>query len=139
MRLSRLVFLAALCAIPAGSVFHAAPVHAQAPSMPCSGKINLIRVSSIQPGMMEKFLQAVEAQKAWYSKRGLPDEIAVMRVMEQDPATKAWKMSDTQAITTHIETSSKMPAHDAEWDAFVAMFSASSKIEKAYVACTAAM
>jgi hypothetical protein len=31
-----------------------------------------VRVSDIKPGMMQKFLEAVTAQEAWYKKAGTP-------------------------------------------------------------------
>lgn len=142
MRVRRLLLTVALCAGPFTSAL--SPAIAQMPSaqaeapLPCSGKINIVRVSNINPGMMDKFLKAVADQIAWYKSAGLPDDIAVMRVMEQDPATKTWKLSDTKAVTTHL-----MPAmhdatkHDAAWDAFVAEFGSSSKIEKSYMTCVA--
>jgi|SwirhisoilCB3_FD_contig_31_13934148_length_607_multi_3_in_0_out_0_2 hypothetical protein len=140
MRASSLLLLAALAAVPAGSPFHPAPVVAQQgrDSVPCPGHVNLVRISNIPPGMMDKFMQAVQAQKAWYKGHGMSDQIEVMRVLVQDPATKAWKYSDTQAITTHIQSGPGQPKHDAAWDAFVAKFAASSKIEKTYVTCTGA-
>jgi hypothetical protein len=134
-----------LCAVSFGPALHSVPAFGQAPAAAaepksdCTGNLNLVRLSDIKPGMMDQFLKAVADQTAWYKKAGLKDRISVMRVMEQDPATKAWKFSATKTITTHI-----MPAgreaikHDADWDAFVAEFSASSTIEKSYVACMAA-
>src|ERR1039457_819759 len=106
MRLSRLflaltVFSASLnpafCPTPA--VAQQAPAFAQ---FPCSGKVNVIRISDIKPGMMDQFLKAVAAQQAWYKAAGTPDEIGVMRILERDPTTKAYTVSKTQAITTHI-------------------------------------
>jgi hypothetical protein len=88
--------------------------------------------------MMNQFLDAVADQTAWYKKAGLDDQIDVMRVMEQDPASKAWKLSETQAITTHVMPANRdATKHDAGWDAFVAKFGASSTIDKAYVTCVA--
>jgi hypothetical protein len=90
--------------------------------------------------MMDKFLQAVAAQKAWYKNAGTPDRIGVMRILDRDPSTKAYTLSETQAITTHVEPANgKMPAHDAGFDAFVAMFSASSTIKTQYLTCMEAM
>ena len=144
MRVRRLLLTVVLCAGPFSPALCPTPASAQMPSapaeapLPCSGKVNIIRVSTINPGMMDKFMKAVADQAAWYKNAGLPDEIAVMRVMEQDPATKAWKLSDTQAVTTHVMPSERgQIKHDAAWDAFVAEFSSSSKIEKSYMTCVA--
>jgi hypothetical protein len=105
------------------------------PPMPaCDGNYNIVRVSEIKPGMMDKFLQAVAAQKAWYKSKGAPDTIDVERVID----TKTGSYSTTQAITTHISPpSSKQPPHDAAYDAFVALFSDSSTIKSSFVTCMA--
>ena len=113
-----------------------AAAQAAAAALPCTGNINIVRISDIKPGMMDKFLQAVAAQKAWYKNAGTPDQIGVMRILDRDPNTKAYTLSETQAITTHIElANSKQPTHDAGYDAFVALFSASSTIKTQYLTC----
>ena len=124
----------ALCASPA--LAQQAPA-VRAP-MPCSGSV---RLSEVKPGMMDKFLKAVAAQQAWYKNAGMPDQIGLMRILVQDPATKAYSVSDSQAITTHIipASSGKGPTHDAAWDAFVAMFSDSSSIKTTYTTCIVPM
>jgi hypothetical protein len=109
---------------------------AQLPPGTCSGNLNIVRVSEIKPGMLAKFLQAVEAQKAWYKAAGSPDEITVLRVMDRDQTTKTAKISETEVLTTHVESvDRKMPPHDAGYDAFVAMFKESSTIKSEYVTC----
>jgi hypothetical protein len=142
MRLSRLllaltVFSAslspALCPMPAAA--QQAP--AAAP-IPCSGKLNVVRLSDIKPGMMDQFLKAVAAQQAWYQAAGTSDKIGVLRILEQDPTTKAWSASETQAITTHIMSTQRPtgPRPDqAGWDAFVKMFADSSTIKTQYMTC----
>lgn len=144
MRVARLMLSVCLCAVSFAPAVHSVPAAGQmaaaaaAPKGDCSGSINLVRVSDIKPGMMDQFLKAVADQAAWYKKAGLKDRISVMRVMEQDPATKAWKFSADKAVTTHITPADRGPLkHDADWDAFVAEFSASSTIEKSYVTCMA--
>jgi hypothetical protein len=100
----------------------------------CDGNYNIVRVSDIKPGMMDKFLQAVAAQKAWYQSKGAPDTIGVERVIDMTSGA----YSTTQAITTHIHPpGSKNPTHDAGYDAFVAMFSESSTIKNSYFTCMA--
>lgn len=127
----------AFCPTPAAA--QQAPAVAPAAPSPCTGSINVVRISDIKPGMMQKFLDAVAAQQAWYKQAGTPDQISVMRIMERNPDTRAYAFSETQAITTHIEpvTRTKGPAHDAGYDAFVAMYSASSTIKTQYTACIA--
>jgi hypothetical protein len=121
----------ALCPTPAAA--QQAP-----PSYPCNGNVNIVRISDIKPGMMDTFLKAIAAQQAWYKNAGTPDQIGVMRIMEQDPATKTWSISETQAITTHIMPTKRSggPRPDqAGWDAFVKMFSDSSTIKTQYMTC----
>jgi len=115
-----------------------APVAAQQPTnkMPaCEGNYNVVRVSEINPGMMPKFLEAVAAQQAWYKKAGTSDKIGVMRIIDMKTRT----YSETEAMTTHLSTpdSGPRPPHDAGYDAFVALFRASSTIKSEYVACMA--
>jgi hypothetical protein len=105
----------------------------------CDGNYNIARVSDIKPGMMQKFLEAVGAQKALYKKAGTPDEITVMRIMNLNPDTKVSTYSETQAITTHSRPAdnSAPPPHDAAYDAFVSLFKASSTIKSEYFTCMA--
>ena len=144
MHLVRLLVAASTLAIPLYPAFFPLPAVAQqtpAPSMSstCTGNVNIVRVSDIKPGMMDKFLDAVAAQQAWYKNAGTPDEISVMRLMDQNSDTKAWTLSDTQAITTHIMPArSQSLTHDAAWDAFVAMFKDSSTIKTQFLTCIVA-
>lgn len=146
MRLASLLIAVSTLALPFNPVFAPTPVAAQqapAPASPltlCKGTVNVVRVSDIKPGMMDKFLQAAAAQQAWYKQAGTPDQIQVMRIMVQDPTSKAWSVSETQAITTHTTPNGPAKAaHDAAWDTFVAMFADSSTIKSTYLACMASM
>lgn len=143
MRIVRLLVAASAIALSLNPAFAQAPAAApQAPASAnpgtlCKGTINIVRVSEIKPGMMQKFLEAVAAQQAWYKAAGTTDQIGVMRVMLRDDATKAWSMSETQAITTHTSNTRVTAAHDAAWDAFVKMFGDSSTIKTQYLTCVA--
>jgi hypothetical protein len=142
MRYARLLLIASAIALPLSPALVSSPAFAQpaAAAIPCAGNINVVRISEIKPGMMDKFLQAVAAQRAWYKNAGTPDRIGVMRILDRDPNTKAYTLSETEAITTHVEpASSKSPTHDAGFDAFVAMFSASSTIKTQYLTCMVGM
>lgn len=146
MLVKRLLLALAVIATTLSPAFCPSPAAAQqAPAartpMPCSGSLNIVRISDVKPGMMDKFLKAVAAQQTWYKNAGMPDQIGLMRILVQDPATKAYSVSDSQAITTHIipASSGKGPTHDAAWDAFVAMFSASSSIKTSYTTCIVPM
>ena len=112
------------------SLMFASSAVAQAPMSACPGKQNIVRISEIKPGMMSKFEEAVAAQAAWYKKVGSTDEIRLLQVVD----TKAHTLSTTEALTEHI-SSEKSPAHDAGFDAFVALFNASSTIKTTYVTC----
>jgi hypothetical protein len=142
MRLSRLFLALSVFSLTLTPAFCPTPAAAQqAPAtapIPCSGKLNIVRLSDIKPGMMDQFLKAVAAQQAWYKNVGTPDKVGVLRILEQDPTTKAWTTSETQAITTHIMSTDRPsgPRPDqAGWDAFVKMFSDSSTIKTQYMTC----
>jgi hypothetical protein len=109
--------------------------NAARPPMPaCDGSYNVVRISDIKPGMMDKFLGAVAAQKAWYKSKGSADTISVERIIDMKSGT----YSSTQALTNRIQSvDSKQPTHDAGYDAFVALFSESSTIKSAYWTCMA--
>jgi hypothetical protein len=131
--------LLAFAAFTAPLILSSTPSAAQQatarPPLPaCDGNYNIVRLSDIKPGMFQKFLDAVAAQKAWYQSKGSPDTIGVERVIDM----KSNSYSTTQAITTHIQPpSSKQPARDAGFDAFVALFSDSSTIKSSYFTCMA--
>ena len=137
MRLSRYVLALAILSASLTPAFCLAPAAAQsAPAaralLPCAGTVNIVRLSDIKPGKMDEFLKAAAAQQAWYKAAGLPDTIGVLRILDQDPATKAYATSATQAITTHTILPGGGAAsapHDAAWDAFVALFSDNSTIK----------
>lgn len=141
MKAARRILAVAVLAVPLSVAFLPLPAAAQQPaegsmSATCKGNIDIVRISEINPGKMETFLSAVAAQKAWYKNAGTPDEIAVMRVMDENPQTKAWTLSETQAITTHIgPREAKRLVHDAAWDAFVALFKDSSTIKTQFITC----
>jgi hypothetical protein len=120
---------------------HTTPAAAQQPisvRYSCSGTLEVVRADDIKPGMMDKFLAAVAAQKEWSSKNGFPVQIKVLNVLTQNPATKAWTVSKTKLVTTHsISTDAIEPPHDAGYAAFVAMYNDSSTITATYTTCVA--
>ena len=139
MRLSRLLLALTVLSATLTPAFAQTPAATQPAAAPplCTGSLNIVRVSDIKPGMMDKFLHAVAAQQAWYKAAGTSDVIQVMRIMERNPDTHVSTFSETQVLTTHIEpaTRAKGPDHDAGYDAFVAMFKDSSTIQSEYVTC----
>ena len=122
-------------------VLSSTPAAAQQPTtrLACDGTYNIVRVSEIKPGMIQKFLEAVAAQQAWYKKAGTPDQITIMRIIDRNPDTKVASYSETQAITSHTRPgdSSAPPPHDAGYDAFVALYKDSSTIKYEYFTCMA--
>lgn len=143
MRYARLLIAASVLAFTLNPALAPTPAAAQPASapFPCKTNINIVRVSEIKPGMMQKFLDAVAGQQAWYKSKGVSDQITVNRVLVQDPATKAWSLSDTQAVTNHIEPASREhgPAHDDAYNAFVALFRDSSSIKTELITCMDSM
>jgi hypothetical protein len=98
----------------------------------CDGTRAIVRVSEIKPdSSMEQFLSAVAAQKAWYAAHFPADKIFVSRVLERG----ASDYSTTEAITYHFYGGGPEPKHDADFDAFVKLFSASSTIKATYLTC----
>ncbi len=144
MQLARWIVAVSAFAVPLNFALTPKSAAAQQPavstmSSTCHGNVNIVRISEINSGKMETFLSAVDAQQAWYKNAGTEDKVSVMRVMEQNPTTKGWTLSETQAITTHIIPSTpRKLTHDAAWDAFVALFKDSSTIKTELAACIAA-
>lgn len=105
--------------------------------LPCTGNIEVMRLSDIKPGMMLKFFQAVALQQAWYKKAGTTDQIEIKRVVEFDSATKSYVISPTQAVTSHIEpvVRGRDLPHDADYDQFVALYKDSASIKTEFRTC----
>ena len=72
----------------------------------------------------------MQSVAATHKKAGTSDEIKLLHVM--DMKTHDW--STTEALTEHLVTG-KSSAHDAGFDAFVALFSQSSTIKVQYITC----
>jgi hypothetical protein len=128
--------LFALAALTSSFALTSLPVHAQEESSvswpPCAGSYNIVRVSEIKPGQLQKFLDAVAAQQSWYKQKGLVDQIILDRVVDQ----KTGAYSDVTAITEHvgINNGASRPQDDA-YKAFVALYQASSTIKTTYFTC----
>lgn len=102
----------------------------------CNGMINIIHVNEIKPGKMDEFLIAVAKQQSWYKDAGTPDQIQVMSVMVRDPKTRAFLISNGEAITAHIEPANRPePPHDAAYTTFVNLFNDSSTVKSTFVTC----
>ena len=130
MRIVSALLLSAVFCTPAAFA-QAAPA---TPALPaCDGAMAIVRVSDIKAESMDKFLAAVDAQKAWYASHGLPDKIFVTKIIDRGAAA----YSVTQAITYHFygNGAGTEPKHDSGWDAFVKLFSDSSTIKAGYLTC----
>jgi hypothetical protein len=104
--------------------------------LPCTTYVDVVRLSEIKPGMLPKFFQAVALQQAWYRKAGGLDTVEIKRVTQRDPVTREYRISETQIVTSHIEPAlRKEPAHDAAYDAFVALFNERCTIKLEYRTC----
>ena len=135
MRHARLLLTFALFAFAFAFASHPASAQTRADAPACSGKLNIIRVSEIKPGMKDTFLKAVAAQQAWYKSRGTDDVITVEQTMEFQPTPH---FVDNIYITTHTSTPNRAnPPQDDGYKAFVALFNQSSTISKTYYTCQA--
>jgi hypothetical protein len=105
----------------------------------CDGDIAIIRVSTIKPGAMAKFMAAVAAHKAWYRNHGFKDNaIVASRVILTDPHQGTSKYSETEMVTYHVHPPNEAQAEakkDAAWDAFVKQYRDTSAIKEEYVTC----
>jgi hypothetical protein len=127
MRLLSTLVLAASLVAPAAFAQTSAT-----PPPPCDGSLAIVRVSEIKPeSSMDKFLAAVAAQKAWYAAHVPADKIFVSKLLERG----ASDYSTTEAITYHFYGGAPEPKHDADFDAFVKLYGASSTIKATYFTC----
>jgi nicotinic acid phosphoribosyltransferase len=105
----------------------------------CDGVLVAIRISDIRPdSSVERFMAAIEAQKAWYASHGYKDDrIFVSQILVRTMDTKNFTASGKQVMTYHYysQASQKSPVHDAAWDAFVKMFADSSVIKESILNC----
>jgi hypothetical protein len=118
----------------AAALFSAAPVLAQ----PCDGDMTVVRVNTIKPGKLDTFLAAVAAHKAWYRANRITDnELFTVRILVRDPATRAYKNSDTEVMTLHVRPPfDRLPNRgDAAWNAYVQQYKESSELKSEYLTC----
>jgi hypothetical protein len=110
-----------------------------AAAMPaCAGVLTMIRVSEITPaGSMDKFMEAVAAQKAWYAKNSPADMIFASKILVRDAATGVSSYSDKTVISYHFYGTNTMtpPKRDAGYDAFVKLFGETSTIKESTLTC----
>jgi|HubBroStandDraft_6_1064221.scaffolds.fasta_scaffold703683_2 hypothetical protein len=117
------------------AIFQAPHALAQNNLPPCDGDYAIVRVSTIKPGQMPAFMQAVAAHKAWYRSHGFMDNIIVAsRIIERDETTGVNKYSETQVVTYHINAPAGV-TQDAAWNAYVKQYRDSSDIASEYRTC----
>jgi hypothetical protein len=119
------------------TIFHAPHALAQNTPPPCDGNYATVRVSTIKPGKMDLFMQAVAAHKSWYRNHGFKDNIIVSaRVITRGQEGGASKYSETEVVSLHINAPNTSGGkRDADWDAYVNMYRESSEIKTSYSVC----
>lgn len=116
----------------------AAAVPALAQMPPCDGQYATIRVSSVLPGKMPLFEQAVADQAAYYRSHG-GGAAHLLRVLRYDPATHHSGYASDQAMTLTTHGDRGEPVKDAAWTKFVGEYKASSTIREEHRVCLPAM
>lgn len=120
-----------LAAFPALFLCSFSAVAAEGPT--CDGEIWIVRKSRIiEGGTMEGFLQAIEAQMAWYRANGvMTNETAVGPVLAATLGITPQPFENL-VMTIHMDSprspADDLPYGDAAWDAFVQRFAENSEI-----------
>lgn len=101
----------------------------------CDGDYATVRISTIKPGKLDIFMQAVAEHKAWYRSHGVKDNvIAPARIIERQEGGPG-KYSDTEVMTFHIHPPTGRTERDAAYDAFVQKYRDSSDLKSEYRVC----
>lgn len=121
--------------VTAAVAMQAAIAQTQMPA--CDGDITLVRVSTIKPGALPKFMAAVAAHQAWYRTNSIKDnQIVAARVFVRDEATGTFKYSDTEVVSYHFRPPMSVPNRgDAAWNAYVQQYRDSSEIKNEFMTC----
>ena len=139
MRHLRLLLSAGLLCASFAVAQNPAPPPSSASSV-CSGTLTIVRISEVKPGKLDDFMAAVAAHQAWYRTNGVStNKIYAARILEQDPTSKEWKISETKVMTFHVNpprSDSKLPRNDDAWKAYVQKYSDSSDLKTEYVTCS---
>jgi hypothetical protein len=105
----------------------------------CDGRIAMLRRSEIvEGGSVEGGLEATRDHLAWYRSHGAEtNPHPVARVVERDTATGAERPSENEVVTFHIDPPDReeLPVGDEAWEAFVAKYTANSRIVDARRIC----
>ena len=111
---------------------------ASAQALPqCSGKFEIVRTDTINPGKLDEFKEAVRDNQAWYRAHGMKDRVLLGQVVNmQGPNGSAAYQADTaMTIHTDIDPAAADVAHDAAYGAFVAKYKDSSIIKSTTMVC----
>jgi hypothetical protein len=111
-----------------------------APLPACDGVYSIIRLVELKPGVsIDQYMAALKAHQAWYKQHGYDDLIYAQRVIERDSGSGAATYSNHTILTHHyFKPTSPHPTKDADWDAFVKLYTDASDLKQTYFACVPA-
>ncbi len=106
---------------------------------PCDGDVAVLRLTELTPNAtMASYLKAVAMHLGWFRAHGYAkDDMAVAKVMVEDPATHQLTYSKTQVLAIHMRppVMGGSTGHDASWDAFHDQYRKTSNIVASYNIC----
>ena len=126
---------AALTLVPVPQIYSQTSATTPAVPVSCTGTPAVVRVSEVKPGMMDDFLKAVDAHRAWYRSHGFTaNQIYASRVYEPGPNAA---FSSTEVLTFHVNppTASAPIQQDDSYKAFVKMYRDTSTLKSEYRVC----
>jgi hypothetical protein len=132
------VLFASLTPLAFGQASQSSAGMLEAPLPACSGVYSIIRLVELKPGVtVDQYMTALKAHQAWYKKHGYDDVIYAAQVIERDSASGKAVYSSHSILTRHyFAPTSPHPKKDAEWDAFVKMYTDVSDLKETYFTCT---
>jgi hypothetical protein len=109
----------------------------KAPLPACSGVYSIVRLVELKHGVsIDQYMEALAAHQAWYKKHGYDDVIYAARVIERDTGSGHAMYSKHLMLTYHyFKPTSPHPTKDAEWAAFVKMYTDRSDLKESYFDC----
>jgi hypothetical protein len=112
----------------------------QTPLPACNGVYGIVRLVELKPGAsIDQYNAALAAHQAWYKKHGFDDVIYSARVIERDQASGHAMYSKHLILTYHyFKPTSPHPTKDADWAAFVKMYTDASDLKESYFDCVPA-
>jgi hypothetical protein len=104
----------------------------------CDGDLAVIRVSTIKPGAMSGYMEAVAAHLKWYRDNGIKDNQIITAPVIVPGADGSMKKSDKEVLSFHINPPGpdRTPNRgDAAWKAYVEKYRATSTMDREWMAC----